>query len=123
MKNFFLSVIITSISLLVLSFFLQGWIHFSDWKIALWVAFTIAILNALVRPFLVALTIPINFVTLGLFSFLINALILYLAKYVVSQYFADGIFIKNSFWTFFILAIFLSLLNNFFFSLIKKNSR
>jgi putative membrane protein len=41
---------------------------------ALWAAFVLGLLNTLVRPLLVLLTLPVTLVTLGLFLFVINAL-------------------------------------------------
>lgn len=52
----------------------------------------ISILNALIRPILALLTLPINILTLGLFSFVLNAIILNVTAGLV-----DGFDIKN--WT------------------------
>lgn len=50
---------------------------------ALLAAFFIGILNAVARPILILLTLPVNFVTLGLFTFIINALlILFVASFL-----------------------------------------
>jgi putative membrane protein len=114
MRNFFLSVVINWMSLLILNYFLPEWIRILDWKVALLAGLVLALLNSLLRPILMILAIPLNVITLGLFTFAINALILYLA-----QYFVDGFTLRNSFWIILILAIFMSLLNGFLSSILK----
>jgi len=114
MRNFFLSIIINWISLLVLDHFLIGWIKILDWKVALLAGFVLALLNALVRPILMILSMPLNVITLGLFTFVVNAIILYLA-----QYFVAGFTLNRSFLIILVLAIFMSVLNGFLSSLLK----
>ena len=59
-----------------------------------WSAFSAAailgVLNALFRPILILLTLPINILTLGLFTFVINALMLKMASGVISGFDVDG---------------------------------
>lgn len=50
--------------------------HFSD---ALWAALVIGLANTLIRPLLILLTLPITLLTLGLFIFIINGVLFYLA--------------------------------------------
>jgi putative membrane protein len=50
---------------------------------ALVLVLILGLLNMLVKPFLVLLTLPINILTLGLFTFVINALMLQLALKIV----------------------------------------
>ena len=49
------------------------------------------ILNMFVKPILSILTLPITIITLGLFSFVINVALLYLAAYLVPGFFIEGI--------------------------------
>jgi putative membrane protein len=72
---------------------------------ALVAAVVIGLINAFLKPLVMLLTLPINVVTLGLFSLVINALLVMLADAVVPDFSIDG------FWTAFIFAILLSLLN------------
>jgi putative membrane protein len=53
-------------------------------------ALVLGILNALVRPILLLLTLPLNLLTLGLFTFVINALILELTGAIVQGFQVDG---------------------------------
>jgi putative membrane protein len=53
-------------------------------------ALVLAVLNAVVRPILVLLTIPITFLTLGLFLLVINVIIIYLADAVLGGFEVEG---------------------------------
>ena len=55
----------------------------TDYSSALWAALVIGLLNTLVRPLLVLLTLPVTLVTLGLFLFVINALMFWAAAHVL----------------------------------------
>lgn len=57
---------------------------------ALFAAFVIGLLNTLVRPLLVLLTLPVTLVTLGLFLFVINALMFWWAASMLSGFHVDG---------------------------------
>lgn len=52
----------------------------------LWIALIFGVLNALVRPLLKLLTCPLILLTLGLFTLVINTLMIYLTGYVGSQF-------------------------------------
>lgn len=53
-------------------------------------AMVLGILNALVRPILLLLTLPINLLTLGLFTFVVNALMIELTGSIVKGFTVDG---------------------------------
>jgi putative membrane protein len=55
-----------------------------------WVALALGLVNALIRPFVRLLTFPITVITLGLFSIVINALML-----IIAAAFVDRISIEN----------------------------
>lgn len=57
---------------------------------ALLVALVLALLNLLVRPILFVLTLPITILTLGLFFFILNALMFYLASTIVKGFTIHG---------------------------------
>lgn len=57
---------------------------------AILAAIVLGLVNTFVRPFLVYLTAPINYVTLGLFTFVINALMLYLTTSIVPGFGVEG---------------------------------
>lgn len=72
---------------------------------ALWAALFIGIINVLVKPFLILITLPINILTLGLFTFVINALLILLASSIIKGFEVKG------FWVAMLFSIVLSLIN------------
>jgi putative membrane protein len=58
---------------------------------AFWVALVLGILNSTLKPILKLLTLPINFITLGLFGLVINLFILYVATLLVPGFVISGI--------------------------------
>ncbi len=70
-------------------------------------ALMIGILNAFVRPLVLILTLPLNILTMGLFTFVINALMIMIAAKVVR-----GFFVAD-FWSALVGAIFLSIISFF----------
>ncbi len=81
---------------------------------ALVAAVVIALINVFLRPIIMLLTLPINIVTLGLFSLVINALLVMLASAVVPG------FSIATFWDAFIFSIVISLVNWLFGGLGRK---
>lgn len=55
-------------------------------KVALLVAITLAIINHTIKPLFMLVSIPINFLTLGLFSFVINGLMILLADKIITDF-------------------------------------
>ena len=71
-----------------------------------WVAFVLGLLNTFVKPFLIILSLPITLWTMGLFYFVINALLLELTSVVMK-----GAFYFTSFGSALIVAIIMSIVN------------
>ena len=78
----------------------------SAWM-ALLAAFILAILNVAVKPILLILSLPINILTLGLFSIVINGLMLELTSHLIGSY----NFGSSSFWSAMLIAIIMSVCN------------
>jgi len=74
--------IITAALLLLVANMVTG-MHIEGWGSAFLAALVLGVVNAIIRPLMVILTIPITIVTLGLFLFVINALMLWLAAALV----------------------------------------
>ena len=109
--KFLLRLLISGIIAYVLSKILSG-VHIADLGTAIIFALVLACLNAVIKPILVFLTFPITIVTLGLFLFVINALIILLAAKLM-----DGIRIDGFWWALLfsiILSIFSSAMNTAF---------
>ena len=75
---------------LMLVAYLVGGIHVRGFFSALVASAFIGLLNAFLRPILIILTLPLTILTLGLFTFVINALMLLLASSVLAGFQVDG---------------------------------
>jgi len=84
--------LIQTIAILTASYLLEG-IHVSGFFPAFFAAALLGILNALFRPVLLILTLPINILSLGLFTFFINAFLLKMVSGVIPGFDVHG------FWT------------------------
>ena len=87
--NFILKLLLTALVVVVLANVLPG-IYVESYSTAIWVAFVIAILNMFVRPLLILFTLPATVISLGLFLFVINAIIILLAGNLVSGFIVSG---------------------------------
>lgn len=88
--NFIIRLLITAAVAYGLSTVLSG-VHIADFKTALIFALVLAVLNAIVKPLLVLLTLPITIITLGLWLFIINAIIILIADKFIKGIQVDGI--------------------------------
>ena len=99
MRNFTISILANWISLIILSTILKDWIFIESPLIAFLTALILTLVNYIIKPIIMVLAIPLNIITLGLFTLIINAFILYL----VSIY--TGVSIANFFPAAFCIAI------------------
>lgn len=94
---------------LSLAIMFVGWvipgITISNFITALLAAVVIALVNTVIKPILIFLTLPINILTLGLFILVINALLFMFVAYLVPGIEVDG------FWSAFLGALLLSILS------------
>ena len=100
----FLKWLISTVAIMITSYLLPGVALTGFWA-ALWVALFLGLVNTFIKPLLILLTLPINILTLGLFTLVINALLILLASSVI-----DG-FSVSGFWVAFLFGIILSLFN------------
>lgn len=96
--------IVTTLTILMIPNLISG-IQVAGLGSALAAAAIIGVLNAVVRPVLIILTLPLTIVTLGVFILIINALLFELAGWMVS-----GIQI-DSFWSAFLASLIVSLVS------------
>jgi putative membrane protein len=87
--RFLLKFILSVIGILAVSRILSG-VHISNWETAAILVIVLAILNLIVKPILIILTIPITIITLGLFLLVINAIIILVADYLIDGFYVDG---------------------------------
>lgn len=81
--------LILTVSILITSYLVDG-IHASGFLSALFASGLLGILNAFFRPILFLITLPINILTLGLFTFVINAVLLMMVSGVISGFHVAG---------------------------------
>jgi putative membrane protein len=114
--NFLLRLLITAAVAYGLAKVLDG-IEVTDFWTAFIFAVVLALLNVFVKPILIILTLPVTILTLGLFLFVINALVVLLASRLV-----DGFVVAN-FWWGLLFALLLSLINMFLGRELDKDKR
>ncbi len=74
--------LINTLFLLLLAYLLPG-VSISSFYIALIISLVLGIVNAVIRPILIILTLPINVITLGLFTLVINGLlVLFVSSFI-----------------------------------------
>ena len=95
---------IMSLSLWVASLVFEG-IRFADTASLLASALLLGFANAILRPILIVLTLPLTLLTFGLFLLVINALMMMLVARLVRGFTLSG------FWTAFFASLFIALLN------------
>lgn len=103
--NFIMRIIVTSIIAFGLSYILNG-VHIDSFWAAIIFAIVLAILNAIVKPILILLTLPLTLFTFGLFLFVINAAIILLTAEFVKGFRVDG------FWWALLFSLLLSIITS-----------
>ncbi len=78
-----------TVSIIITSYLVEG-IYVASFFSAFIAAAVLGILNALFRPILIIITLPINILTLGLFTFVINALLLKMVSGLVAGFYVSG---------------------------------
>lgn len=99
-------ILISTVAVFVTGYILPG-IHVESFLTALVVAVVLGIINAFIRPILLILTLPINILTLGLFTFVIMALMVLLTSLIVPGFHVDG------FWWAMAFAVVFAIINSF----------
>lgn len=112
--NFIIRLLITAVSAFILSKVLTG-VHFDGFMATIIFAVVLGLLNLIVKPILSILSLPVTIITLGLFSFVINALIILLADYLMDSMSIDG------FWWALLFSILLSLVTSAFSTIFESN--
>jgi putative membrane protein len=100
-----------TLAVIVTAYLLDG-IRISGFFSAVFAAAALATLNAFLRPVILVLTLPINVMTLGLFTFVINAVLLKMAAVVIPGF--DVIGFWPAVWGSLLISIVAGLLNRFF---------
>ncbi len=83
-------ILITAVLVIIISHFMTGVSLKNGIETSIIVAVVLGLLNAIVKPILVFFTFPITIVSLGLFLFVINAIIILLCSHFVKGFKVDG---------------------------------
>ena len=108
--------LLSALAVVILAKFLPG-VSLDTYTTGIIVAVVLVLLNNILRPILVILTLPITIITLGLFLLIINACMVLLA-----DKFIDG-FAVSSIWTAILFSVLLSILQSILYSLLKEDKK
>lgn len=103
--------LIGALSLILVTYIVPG-IKVQSFYTALIAALVLGLVNSLIRPVLIILTLPVNILTLGLFTLVINALLFWLAATIVKGFGVDGFW--PAFWGAMVMSIVSWILNSIF---------
>ena len=112
--NLLVKLLITGLAVLISAYLLPG-VSVDGMVSAIIVAAVLMLINAIVKPIMIILTLPVTVVTLGLFLLVINAICILLASKIVTGFRVDG------FWWALLFSIILAIINSVFEGLAKKN--
>ena len=109
-----LRLLLTAVAVVILAKILPGVSVDSYWT-AIIVAIVLSLLNFIVKPILVLLTLPVTILTLGLFLLIINAIIIFMADGFIDGFDVNGWFMAI------IFSLLLSLFQSVLFSILKSD--
>ncbi|CAD5978460.1 hypothetical protein PCC9214_04387 [Planktothrix tepida] len=115
MLNFFLTWLISAISLGITAYIVPGF-TINSWQAAAVGVVVMALVNAIIKPIITIFTLPLTILTLGLFLFVVNAISISLVAY-----FTPG-FSISSFWAALLGSIVLSLVSSLFNQILGKST-
>lgn len=90
MLGFFLTTLATALSLLVVDIAVPG-VDLANFPAAIIAALAIGLINSTIKPVLSTLSMPLNFLTIGLFSLVVNGLCFWLAAVLVPGFYVNGL--------------------------------
>jgi putative membrane protein len=105
---FILKLLLNTFALIVVVKVVPG-IHIAGWQTAFLAALALGFVNAVIRPVLIVLTLPLNILTLGLLTFVINALLFYSVPMFVPGFQVDNFSV--AFWGSLLFSIVSSILS------------
>ncbi len=106
-------ILLSALAVVILANILPG-VGVDSFMTAIIVAIVLSLLNFIVRPILVILTLPVTILTFGLFLLIINAIIILLADNLIHGFTVDSI------WWALLFSLLLSFLQTIMFSVLKE---
>lgn len=89
---FVIRMVANAIAILLIAYLLPQVVSADGVMAALAAAFVLGVVNAVIKPLLVILTLPVTVVTLGLFLLVVNGLLLWLVTAIVPGFHVNGFF-------------------------------
>ncbi len=114
--NFLIKILFSSLAVVISAYLLPG-IYVEGFLVAIALAVLLSLLNAIVKPLLVILTLPLTVVTFGLFLLVINAVIILMADAIVPGFAVDG------FWWALIFSLVLTITNSLLTNISGQNQK
>ncbi|MDX1326824.1 MAG: phage holin family protein [Arenibacter sp.] len=111
-----LRILLTAVAIVILDAILPG-VTVASYTTAIIVAIVLGLLNFIVKPILIILTLPVTILTLGLFLLIINAIIILLTDSLV-----DGFVVGNIWWAL-LFSLLLSFLQSIFYKLLNDDKK
>jgi len=102
--SFLIQWVVSGVAIIITAYLLPG-VAVEGFLAALVTALILGLINAIIRPILILLTLPLNILTLGLFTLVINALLVILAATIVPGFAVQG------FWWALLFGIVLAIVN------------
>jgi putative membrane protein len=104
MVNALISLVLSAVAIMTASYIIPG-VQVDSFFVGIILAIVLTLVNTFIKPFILLLTLPINFLTLGLFSLVINGFMIVIADTLVDGFFVPGFF------TAMVFAVVLGLIN------------
>ncbi|NKI25614.1 putative membrane protein [Arenibacter nanhaiticus] len=114
--NLILRILLSALAVVILCYLLPG-AHVDTFMTAIIVAIVLGLLNFIVKPILVILTLPVTILTLGLFLLIINAIIILLADKLIDGFGVDSI------WWALLFSLLLSFLQSILYSFLNGDNK
>ena len=105
--------VVNALAIMLAAWLISGVTVNTFWA-AIWLVVLLGLINLVLKPLLIVLTLPINLLTLGLFTFVIDALLILFASSIIQG------FIVNGFLAALVFSLILTLFNYVLSSLFKK---
>ncbi len=113
--NLLIKLLVNGLAVLITSYLLPG-VTISGMLGAVIVAAVLALLDAILKPIMIVLTLPVTVLSLGLFLLVINALVILLASRLVPGFTVDG------FWWALLFSVILAIVSSLLERVAKKNA-
>ena len=107
------NLLVKSLAVFITAYVLQAGVKIDSFITAIVFSVVLGLVNVLIKPFLFLFTLPLNILTLGLFTFIVNGLVI-----LITSAFIPGFSVINIWWAI-LFSLILSLVNSFLTTLTK----